>query len=32
MKKIAEMIDQHPDESVSILRNWLNESEKRASG
>ena len=31
MKKIAEMIDQHPDESVSILRTWLNESEQRAS-
>ncbi|MAT34012.1 MAG: flagellar M-ring protein FliF [Ponticaulis sp.] len=30
MKKIAEMIDKHPDESVSILRNWLNESEQRA--
>lgn len=29
MKKIAEMIEQHPDESVSILRNWLNESESR---
>ena len=30
MKKIAEMIDQHPDESVSILRTWLNESDQRA--
>ncbi|MAK61271.1 MAG: flagellar M-ring protein FliF [Ponticaulis sp.] len=30
MKKIADMIDQHPDESVSILRNWLNESDQRA--
>lgn len=30
MRKIAEMIDQHPDESVSILRNWLNESDQRA--
>ena len=32
MKKIAEMIQQHPDESVSILRSWLNESENRAAG
>lgn len=30
MKKIAEMIEQHPDESVSILRTWLNDSESRA--
>lgn len=30
MRKIAEMIDSHPDESVSILRNWLNESDQRA--
>lgn len=28
MKKIAEMIESHPDESVSILRTWLNESEQ----
>lgn len=28
MKKIAEMIETHPDESVSILRTWLNESEQ----
>lgn len=25
MKKIADVIEKHPDESVSILRNWLNE-------
>ncbi len=28
MKKIAELIETHPDESVSILRSWLNESEQ----
>ncbi|MAI89792.1 flagellar basal-body MS-ring/collar protein FliF [Ponticaulis sp.] len=32
MRKIAEMIDQHPEESVSILRNWLNETDQRAAG
>ncbi|WP_377378280.1 flagellar basal-body MS-ring/collar protein FliF [Ponticaulis profundi] len=31
MKKIADMIEKHPDESVSILRSWLNESERGAA-
>ena len=31
MKKIADMIESHPDESVSILRTWLNESEAGAA-
>jgi flagellar M-ring protein FliF len=26
VKKVAEFVDKHPDESVSILRNWLHES------
>ena len=24
VKKVAEVVEQHPDESVSILRGWLN--------
>ena len=28
MKKIADLIETQPDESVSILRSWLNESEQ----
>lgn len=28
MKKIADLIESHPDESVSILRTWLNESDQ----
>jgi flagellar M-ring protein FliF len=26
VKKVAEFVEKHPDESVSILRNWLHES------
>ncbi len=26
VKKVAEVVEQHPEESVSILRNWLNEA------
>jgi flagellar M-ring protein FliF len=26
VKRVAEFVDKHPDESVSILRNWLHES------
>jgi flagellar M-ring protein FliF len=24
VKKVAEVVDQHPDESVQIIRGWLN--------
>ena len=26
VKRVAEFVDKHPDESVSILRTWLHES------
>ena len=26
VKKVADFVDKHPDESVSILRSWLHES------
>jgi flagellar M-ring protein FliF len=26
IKRISEFVDKHPEESVSILRNWLHES------
>ena len=24
VKKVAEVVDQHPDESIQIIRGWLN--------
>lgn len=32
MKKIADLIESHPDESVSILRTWMNEGEQGLAG
>jgi flagellar M-ring protein FliF len=26
VKRVAEFVDHHPDESVSILRSWLHET------
>jgi flagellar M-ring protein FliF len=26
VKKVSEFVDNHPDESISILRAWLHES------
>jgi flagellar M-ring protein FliF len=26
VKKVAEFVEKHPDESVSILRSWLHET------
>jgi len=26
VKRVAEFVDKHPDESVSILRSWLHET------
>ena len=26
VKRVAEFVDKHPEESVSILRSWLHES------
>jgi flagellar M-ring protein FliF len=26
VKRVAEFVDKHPDESVSIIRSWLHES------
>jgi flagellar M-ring protein FliF len=26
VKRVAEFVEKHPDESVSILRSWLHES------
>ncbi len=32
MKKIADLIESHPDESVSILRTWMNEGDQGLAG